>query len=59
MTWLKSNWRKLVVAGCGAVGGAALVVPALVPAAAICAAIVPGVLGGASALDILKNIVKK
>lgn len=52
MNWFTKNWRKLLVGGCGAVGVGALVFPVLVPAAAVCAVVVPVTLGGGSLLQI-------
>jgi hypothetical protein len=57
VNWIKKNWRRVVVSACGVVGAGALVVPALVPAAAVCAVVTPVLLGGGSALDALKSIV--
>ncbi len=56
MDWLSRNWKKVLVAGCGVVGAVATVVPALIPAAATCALVVPAVTGAPTVVDAVKAV---
>jgi hypothetical protein len=55
-SWILKNWKKVLVAGCGVVGAVATVVPALIPAAATCALVVPAVTGAPTVVDALKSV---
>ncbi len=59
MSWLKSHWRKLVVGACGIIGAGAQVTPVLLPAAAVCALVVPVILAGGSGLDAVRAAIGK
>ena len=56
MDWLSRNWKRALIAGCGVVGAVATVVPAAVPAAALCALVVPAVTGAPTLWDGLASI---
>ena len=56
MGWISRNWKKLLSAGCGVVGAVALVVPAAVPAAALCAVVVPAVNASPDVITAVKNV---
>lgn len=58
MNWLKRNWKKVLVAGCGVVGAVAQVVPALAPVVGVCAVVVPAVVTSPDVLAGLKKALK-
>lgn len=57
MSWLSKNWKRVIIGACGVVGAVATFVPAVIPAAAICAVAAPAIAGSPDILSGLKNLV--